>query len=589
MNEKNIPSRVGRLSLAWESTSKGLFSNAVHSDCICVFSKLRFLLVVVACVILGSPLCPSLRAQEASPSDASHSFLDEDHGDHAAWRFWGGNLHNTHSSFVERRISPKNASQLALKWVFTTGGDVTATPTVEGDALYVPDFAGNLYKIDATTGTAIWSTTISAYTGNAKSFSRNSPAIVGNKIILGDQVSATVFAIDKDTGSLIWKTVVDPHSSARITSSPVVFHDRIYVGVASREEVSSLIPGFLLSFRGSVSALDLETGTVIWTTYTVPDGYTGGSVWGSNLAVDSDRGSLYATTGNNYSVPGVVSLCLLGATSVESQLACLDPNDDIDSVLSLDLEDGHVKWAQRVEGGDTFLATCIIIPNAGIPCPDPAGHDDDFGSGPNLFSITKHHDGKHDGDDWGHDRTDVVGAGQKSGVYWALDPDNGNVLWATQVGPGGYYGGIEWGSAVDDRRIYVAIDDDGHAPYTLAPEHIITVNAGSWAALDPDDGAILWQIPATGLDPKNPAFPAPALGQVSAANGVVYAGSMSGDMVAMDAKTGEILWTFASGGSVICGPSIVNGTIYWGSGYKNLGKGTGNNKLYAFTVPDSDD
>ena len=571
MNEKNISSRVGRLSLAWESTPKGLFSNGMHSGLSCVFSKLRFLLVVVACLAFSG----SLMAQEGG-------------GEHAAWKFWGGNLRNTHSSFVEHRISPKNASQLAVKWVFTTGGDVTATPTVEEDAVYVPDFAGNLYKIDASTGTAIWSTKISAYTGNPKSFSRNSPAIVGNEIILGDQVSATVLAIDKNTGNLLWKTVVDPLSSARITSSPVVFNGRIYVGVASRQEVSSLIPGFVLSFRGSVSALDLNTGAVIWTTYTVPDGYTGGSVWGSNLAVDIDRGSLYATTGNNYSVPEVVSLCLLGVTTVESQLACLDPNDDIDGVLSLDLDDGHVKWAQRVEGADTFLATCIIIPNAGIPCPNPAGHDDDFGSGPNLFSITKHDDspGRDHSD---HERTDIVGAGQKSGVYWALDPDNGSVLWATQVGPGGYYGGIEWGSAVDDQRIYVAIDDDGHAPYTLGPENITTVNAGSWAALDPDNGAILWQVPATGIDPKNPSFAAPALGQVSAANGVVYAGSMSGDMVAMDAETGEILWTFASGGSVICGPSIVNGTVYWGSGYKNLGKGIGNNKLYAFTIPDSDD
>jgi len=577
MNAQNTSSHTDHCSTPAKAASRGLFSIAVQPDCVRMSSRLRFLLIVVACVVFSGWFCAPLMAQEEG-------------GEHAAWRFWGGNIRNTHSSLVEHRLSADNVSNLAVKWTFTTGGDVTATPTVKDGAVYVPDFAGNLFKIDAQTGVAIWSVKISAYTGNPKSFSRNSPAIVGGMIILGDQVSATVLAINKDTGTLIWKTLVDPLPAARITNSPVVFGDRVYVGVSSNEEVFALtIPNYVLGFRGSVRALDLNTGAVVWTTYTVPDtDYTGAAVWGSNFAVDPERGSLYVSTGDNYSIPEVASLCLEGATSVQSQLACLDPNDYVDSVLSLDLQDGHIKWADRLQGADTFLATCLFpgIPHR-IPCPVPQGPDYDFGSGPNLFTIAKHDhdrgDGDHDRDDR---RIDIVGAGEKSGIYWALKADDGDVLWSTQVGPGGHYGGIEWGSAVDDRHIYVAIDnDDHHTPYTLAPDHTITVNAGSWAALDPADGTILWQIPATGNDPKNPAFPAPALGQVSAANGVVYAGSMSGDMVAIEAKTGEILWKFASGGSVVCGPSIVDGTVYWGSGYANLGKGIGNNKLYAFTVP----
>jgi polyvinyl alcohol dehydrogenase (cytochrome) len=67
---------------------------------------------------------------------------------------------------------------------------------------------------------------------------------------------------------------------------------------------------------------------------------------------------------------------------------------------------------------------------------------------------------------------------------------------------------------------------------------------------------------------------------------VFFAGSLSGDMVALDAATGRQLWKFASGGSVVSGPSIVDGTLYWGSGYSNLGIGKGNNKLYAFSIPD---
>ena len=49
-----------------------------------------------------------------------------------------------------------------------------------------------------------------------------------------------------------------------------------------------------------------------------------------------------------------------------------------------------------------------------------------------------------------------MGAGQKSGQYWALDPDTGAVVWVTQAGPGGFGGGLQWGSAVDDQRVYTA-------------------------------------------------------------------------------------------------------------------------------------
>jgi polyvinyl alcohol dehydrogenase (cytochrome) len=78
---------------------------------------------------------------------------------------------------------------------------------------------------------------------------------------------------------------------------------------------------------------------------------------------------------------------------------------------------------------------------------------------------------------------------------------------------------------------------------------------------------------------------------VSAANGVVYAGSLAStgtNMYALGASTGKIQWSFASGGSVSGGAAIVGSTVYWGSGYCGaacLIAGaplTNNNKVYAF-------
>jgi len=76
------------------------------------------------------------------------------------------------------------------------------------------------------------------------------------------------------------------------------------------------------------------------------------------------------------------------------------------------------------------------------------------------------------------------------------------------------------------------------------------------------------------------------------ANGIVYAPSMGAatattpNMFALDAKTGKVLWSYPSGGSVNAGAVVINGMVYWGSGYAHLPvQGfVGNNKFYAFSV-----
>ncbi len=507
---------------------------------------------------------------------AAHMFA-QSQSSSGEWPFWGGDLNNTHAGLRETMVGTGNAHLLQQKWVFQTAGDVSATPTVSDGSVYVPDWGGYIYRINASTGKAIWSHKVSDYTGNSASLSRTSPAIGSQQIVFGDQASGMLMSVDKGTGNLLWKTNLDTSVGAAITNSPVIANGRVYVGTTSLQEALALQPGFQLTFRGSVVALDLATGNVLWQTYMVPSGYTGGAVWGSNFVVDERRQSLFVTSGNNYSVPPAVATCLAGAgTNATAKLACLDPTDYLDAMLSLDLNSGAVKWARRLEGPDTWTLSCVVNGADGVPCPTPSGPDYDFGSGPNLFQAQVN--GR---------RMEAIGAGQKSGVYWALNPDTGDVLWGTQVGPGGDLGGIEWGSATENGRIYTEVDNAYDIPFLLQPADTKTWSAGSWAALDGGTGAVLWQVPVTGQNPFDPTKPANAVGQITVANGVFYAGSLSGDMVALDAANGNLLWKFASGGSVISGPSIVNGTLYWGSGYSHYGIGTPNNKLYAFSLPNN--
>ncbi len=81
------------------------------------------------------------------------------------WRIAGQNLSNSWSQPAERTISPANVSGLTTKWVFTTGADVSATPTVDGNAVYFPDWSGNLYAVEKESGKLIWSHKISDYDG----------------------------------------------------------------------------------------------------------------------------------------------------------------------------------------------------------------------------------------------------------------------------------------------------------------------------------------------------------------------------------------------------------------------------------------
>jgi polyvinyl alcohol dehydrogenase (cytochrome) len=308
-----------------------------------------------------------------------------------------------------------------------------------------------------------------------------------------------------------------------------------------------------------MAALDLATGSILWKTYTTPEGYPGNAVWGSSPAIDPKRGALYIATGNNYDAPAETLACVAAATTPAAKLACLPADNHFDSVLSLDLRTGAIRWATRAIEFDAWTVDCIPFFGDGENCPEPAGPDFDFGQAPALYSVKA---GSMKG-------RELVGAGQKSGQYWALDPATGAVVWVTQAGPGGTAGGLQWGSAVDGRRVYTA-----NANSNLVPWNGQT--SGVWSGLDAATGQLLWET--------RPPHGGSTSGPVSVANGVVFGCSLDpqGHMYALDAATGAVKWEFASGGSCLSGAAISNGSVYWGSGYSNFGFGTPNNKLYAF-------
>ena len=255
----------------------------------------------------------------------------------------------------------------------------------------------------------------------------------------GDQ-RATAYAVDSQTGALVWKRSVESFPGATITGAPTLADGTLYVATSSGEEVIGANPKYeCCKFRGSLSALNATTGEVRWKSYTIPEepkpvrknaqgvqfwGPSGAGVW-SSPAVDPKRGMVYITTGDAYSDPA-------GSTS--------------DAFMAFDIKTGKLLWTRQVTSGDAFNVACGLPEALRVNCPEAKGPDHDFGSSPILVDLP-------------NGRRALI-AGQKSGVVHAVDPDRGGeILWQTRVGKGSALGGVQWGSAFDGQRVYVALSD----------------------------------------------------------------------------------------------------------------------------------
>ena len=482
--------------------------------------------------------------------------------DSTFWNGWGVDAVNSRfQPAAMAKIAAADVPRLKLKWAFGFGGtSAIAQPALVAGRLYFGSENGTVYSIDARTGCVYWTFQAPATVRTAISAGASQP---GRYHVYFGDTKANVYALDAHDGKLLWQRRVDEHAYARITGAPKLHSARLYVPVSSVEEVPAGNPKYACcTFRGSVVALDVETGEQLWKTYAIPDppkptrmnpagtqlqGPAGAAIW-SSPTLDLQRRVLYVATGNGYSDP---------------------PVKYTDAVLALDMDTGSIKWARQMTPNDGWNFSCIN-PNR-TSCPEAAGDDFDFGASPIL-------------------RGRLILAGQKSGIVHALDADRqGEIVWQTRIGKGGALGGVEWGMAADDRAVYVPLSDIARA----TPEA-----GGGLFALSIDKGERLWNAPP----PKpaclgKPGCSAAQMAPATAMPGVVFSGSMDGRLRAYAAESGKLLWEFdtlrefetvngvkARGGSLnATGPVVAGGMLYVNSGYGILG-GMPGNVLLAFSV-----
>ncbi|XP_021887861.1 uncharacterized protein LOC110807136 [Carica papaya] len=412
----------------------------------------------------------------------------------ADWVNHGGDLTNRRHAGGELLLNPFMVRNfLRLRWRFEAGKDISATPAVANGVVYFPSWNGFLYAVNAFNGDLIWRQNLSEITGLRGTgivanvtVSRSTPTVSSDRLIIGIYGPAFVIAVSRLNGRLLWSTQIDGRPRAVITASGTVHSGAFYVGVSSLEV--GLPAGECCTFRGSVVKLNLQTGTIIWQTYMLPDnggklgGYAGAAVWGSSPAIDIFRGHVYVATGNLYIAPKEVLECQEKQNNQTTRPThpdqCIGPDVNFNSIVALDLDSGRIQLNRQLGGYDVFYFVCLIPNNP--DCPPGPNLDADFGAAPMLLTISVN----------GTSR-DAVAAAQKSGFVWCLDRDNGRILWSKKAGPGGLEGGGQWGAATDGRRVYTNIVNSNREKFTLKPM-TQTTTAGAWVALDANSGAILW-------------------------------------------------------------------------------------------------
>ena len=318
------------------------------------------------------------------------------------WTMMGYDLGSTYNNVAETKLTKANAAMLTEAFTVDMGGNVYGAPLQIGDKIYA---SGNTVRaLNAADGKELWRAMVGSTSSMAYS----------NGVLYCNDNNGKINAINAADGKVLWKQPVDKQTSDG-SSSPLVVGDLILIGGSNG---SAELGGGV--FRGYMSALKLMTGEIAWTTYTVPDGARGASMWSSPSA-DAALGLAYGGTGNNYGAPAT---------------------DTSDAFIAFDLKGGTIKWKNQRVMGDTF--------GGGI------GPDSDFGANPVLFDTPV-----------GGTMTKVVAAGNKGGQAHAVRREDGMMLWQRNLCGGAADGsrGVFVNSSWSGKNVIMACNEGG--PSTL--------------------------------------------------------------------------------------------------------------------------
>ncbi len=476
------------------------------------------------------------------------------------WNGWGRDLENSRYQ-PNPGFRTADVGRLKVKWAFAYPGTKNSEPLIFGDRVFAASMAGKVYALDAASGCVHWRYDFRGGARASMTVGKNARAPSGWALYVGDD-RMVVHALDAGSGKALWTLQTNTHKVGRITGSPALYRDVLYVPLSASEESQGNVGAYgCCTFIGTVVAVDAIAGKVKWSSSILGDtqpkptrknaagtqmyGPAGGAIW-SAPTIDAKRGQLYVATGDSY-------------TEIDHPTS--------DAVVAMDLATGKIRWVNQVLANDNFMSGTINGPLG------RRGPDFDFGSSPQLIKAGGR---------------ELLVTGNKSSIVFAMDPDTGKMVWETpKLGAGSAAGGVQWGPATDGKRVYAGLAE----PRAGRPGLV---------ALDVASGKEVWRVDAPkGLPcnvPSGRCTPGVSMA-VTAIPGAVFAGHGDGRLRAYAAADGKVLWEVdtteprdtingvkgAPGGYLdMGGPTIAGGRLFVHSGYN--GSAGASNLLLAFTV-----
>ncbi len=350
---------------------------------------------------------------------------------------------NDRSGFAsgESGFNLASVPNLGLAWQTNDAGPahgVFSQPIVSNGLVYWGSFDGN-ERATTTSGNLVWQTNLgttsppactdpsSAGIASTPTLTTDVPVGTATSVLYVGGGDAKVYALNAATGAVLWSYTVGPNSDYFVWSSPAVLGNSVYIGVSSFGDCP-LVQGQLLQLNRVTGALQNAFDVV-------PDGCTGGGVWGSPT-VDAAAGTIYFDTGNAGS-------CTSGEPLTPAVV--------------------------EVRASDLSLVGSWAVP------PAQQGDDSDFGATPTLFNGVI-----------GGQSQSLVGVINKNGTFYAFERDAlpSGPVWSTKIAFGGGDPPVGHGdvasAAFDGTTLYVGGDATNGC-------------SGSMNALNPSTGAFIWQ------------------------------------------------------------------------------------------------
>ena len=503
---------------------------------------------------------PDKTASATIPGGITYERLRDSDAEPQNWMHYWGSYQGTHYSAL-KQITRDNVSQLQAQWSFQFQGTgrLETEPLVIDGVMYTSSPPGTVVALDAKTGRQIWRFTRERKVKNPNEINpyNRGVAVLGNRVFMGT-LDAALVAIDARTGRLLWETqVADSMLGYSITSSPLVVKDKVIAGVSGGE----------FGARGFVDAYDAATGKRVWRWYAVPaPGEFGNDTWAGD-SWKTGAGPMWLT--GSYD-PGLNTLYwTVGNPGAQIDRSVRGDGDNLftDSVVALDPDSGRRKWHYQFTPND--------------------GHDWD--STEDVMLVDRM---------WRGQNRKLLLQANRNGMFYVLDRTNGKFLsgtpfvyqnWNRGFDANGRPNQIPGSNSTPEPAFvvypsvggatnfqapsyspitglfYLAYTESGAlyasapAPFEPGRQYIGRARGGNPTpnsndpppsagikALDPEIGKTMWDFKLFQGSLQN--------GVMATAGGVLFAASREGNLIALDAATGKLLWRYQTGGNMSASP-----------------------------------